>query len=148
MYVLLLFVSHIALSAETNDADITTQGKTLLQTIHSNEVRNIMRHLKLLIYEREYTELERENKRYQQIRLLVEETKILADTAARLPEIESLNRLNDEEQLTFSAMANQLHEISLELQNEIEANHRQSMSDLYIKLQETCNTCHRLFRNK
>ena len=139
----ILFIYSASLSA--NETPQKTD-KAMLHAIHSEEVRNIMRRLKLLIYEREYTELELEKLRHQQIRLLVEEAKSLTITAAQLPEIESLKKLNEEEQLTFNAMANQLHDVALELQKDIEANHRQELDKAYIKLQDTCNTCHRLFR--
>ena len=124
------------------------ESKTILNTIHSDDIRNIMRRLRILIYDREYTELELRKLSNNQIELLAEETYILAQTAENIPNITSLKNLNDEEQLTFSAMANQLHGISMELQREAKANHQQALDAAYLKLQNTCNTCHQLFRNR
>jgi len=123
------------------------ESKTISNAIHSDDIRNIMRRLRILIYDREYTELELRKLSNNQIELLVEETNILAQTAENIPNIASLKNLNDEDQLTFSAMANQLHDISLELQREAKANHQQALDTAYLKLQNTCNTCHKLFRN-
>ncbi len=123
------------------------ERKTILNAIHSDDIRNIMRRLRILIYDREYTELELIKLSNNQIELLAEEANILAQTAKNIPNIASLKNLSDEDQVTFSAMANQLHNISLELQQKAKANHQQALDAAYLKLQNTCNTCHHLFRN-
>ena len=134
-----------ALSADETATDIKTK-KAILHALHSEDVRNIMRRLKLLIYERETTELELEKLRRDQLRLLVEETRELAGTAENLPDIASLKTLNEEERVTFTAMANQLYDITVEMEKAMDANHQQDLDAAYLKLQETCSTCHKLFR--
>lgn len=91
---LILFI-HIAsgsmLFADTPSSD-TKQNETILNAIHSDEVRNIMRRLNILFYEREYTELELQKLSTIQIELLAEEANVLAQTAADLPNIDSLKK--------------------------------------------------------
>lgn len=131
------------LFAEDNSEKLET-GKTILKAIHSDQIKNIMQRLDILIYEREYTELELQELNKKQIELLANESVALSKIAANLPKIDSL--LNDEDQLTFNAMANQLRDIAMELKKESDANHE--TETLYIKLQSTCNTCHQLFRDR
>ena len=121
-------------------------GKTILNAIHSDEIKNIMRRLNTLIYEREYTELELQQLNKKQIELLAKEAITLSQTAAHLPNIASLNKMSDEEQLTFNAMAAELSDITMELKKESDANHE--TDSVYIKLQSTCNTCHQLFNDR
>jgi cytochrome c556 len=137
---------NISLFAEEVSSN-KSESNTILNAIHSDDIRNIMRRLRMLIYDREYTELELRKLSSDQIKLLAEETNILAQTAENISNIASLKNLNDEEQLTFSAMANQFHDISMELQREAKANHQQTLDTAYLKLQNTCNTCHKLFRD-
>ncbi len=133
------------LLAEDNSGKLET-GKTILHAIHSDEIRNIMQRLDSLVYEREYTELELQKLNKKQIKLLTKEALALSQTAANLPNIDSLNNLSDEDQLTFNAMATELKGIAIELKKESDANHE--TETLYIKLQSTCNTCHQLFRDR
>ena len=149
----LLFIVVIAMTFSTSSysdesASHPTEEKTLLSEVHSDEIRSIMRRIRILIFDREYTELELRKLTSKQLKLLVNEIQSLTKAASNMPDIESLKGLNDEEQVTFNAMANQLYETVRELQHNIESHHQGTMNDSYIKLQETCNTCHRIFRNK
>ncbi len=145
---LVLLISTSALLSANDGTEKLETGKTLLKVIHSDEIRNIMRKLNSLVYEREYTELELRKINKKQIELLVIEAAALSKTAANLPNITSLNNLDDESQLTFNAMVNQLQNISIELKGATEHNHQDEINAAYIKLQDTCNTCHTLFREE
>ena len=118
----------------------------LLTEIHSTEVRYIMRKLNVLLFERERTHLELQRLRRQQLTLLVEETESLSRMANQSSVIDSLNKLNDEQQAIFKGMANELQQIARQLSEADAAGHEQEIEASYIRLQETCNTCHRLFR--
>ena len=141
--VLLFF---IMLAAQPHFA-IAEESKAILKVIHNERVRSIMLRLNSLLYERELTQLEVQQLRYKQINNLVSEANKLTSTAASLPDVYSINELSDEQQLAFNAMANELYEVSLELQREAKAGHRKAADDAYTRLQETCHTCHSLFRN-
>ena len=106
-----------------------------------------MRRLNILLFEREMTQLELQRLRQQQMDLLIEEAESLKNTATMIPVIDSLKGLNDEQQVAFNAMAQELYEITVELKTENEANHHEAVDQAYIKLQKTCNTCHLLFRS-
>jgi cytochrome c556 len=141
-----IFLTTSSLLLANDDPTKLETGRTILNAIHSDEIKNIMQRLNMLIYEREYTELELQQLNKKQIEMLAKEAIALSKTAADLPNITSLSKLTDEEQLTFNAMANQLRDIATELRIESDANHETDA--VYIKLQSTCNTCHQLFRDR
>ncbi len=125
----------------------TGKNNTILSEIHSEELRNIMRRLKLLNYEREYTELEIQKLSHKQIEQLSEAAKDLVKLADNIPNVASLKNLSDEEQIIFNAMANQLYDITHEFIGENETNNYEALAPTYQKLINTCKTCHHLFRN-
>ena len=141
-----IFLTASSLLLAEDSSEKLETSKTLLHAIHSDEIRNIMRRLDSLVYEREYTELELQKLNKKQIELLAKEALTLSQTAANLPNIDSLNNLSDEDQLAFNAMATELKDFAIELKKESDANHE--TETLYIKLQSTCNTCHQLFRDR
>lgn len=146
LQILIVFITASS-SLSANDTSVKLEtGKTILSAIHSDEIKIIMQRLDTLIYEREYTELELQRLNKKQIELLAKETIALSKTAANLPNIVSLSKLTDEEQLTFNAMVTELSDIAIELKKESDANHE--LDNVYMKLQSTCNTCHQLFRDR
>ncbi len=142
LIILLLTFISASLSLATDSLSETDKNKTLLNPVHSDQVQNVMRRLKLLFYEREYTDLELQDLTEKQIELLSEEANTLVDTAENM---NSFQNISDEDQLTFNAMANQLHDLTQELKNK--SHHRTDLIPSYIKMQDTCNTCHQIFRN-
>lgn len=148
LFIFIIMMANSTLSFSDETSPVSNESKTLLSEVHSDEIRSIMRRIRILIYDREYTELELRKLTNKQLGLLVNEIKHLTIAAKNIPNIKSLNDLDEEEQVTFSAMANQLYESVIELQHNSKTSHQQSLTDSYIKLQETCNTCHRIFRNK
>lgn len=146
LILLITITSNSSLFA--GDASLNTgKNNTILGAVHSDEVRNIMRRLKLLNYEREYTEPEIQKLSHKQIELLFEVAKSLVETAENIPNIASLKNLSDEEQVIFNAMANQLYDITHELKGENATNNHKVLDPTYQKLEKTCKTCHRLFRD-
>jgi cytochrome c556 len=143
---IILFTTSSLLSAHDASEKLETR-KTILNAIHSDDVKKIMRQLNTLVYEREYTELELQKLSNKQIELLAKEANALAQTAENLPNIASLKKLSEEDQLAFNAMANQLQEATQELKREVEANHQKKIDAAYKNLEKTCNTCHQLFRS-
>lgn len=123
------------------------KNRVILNVIHSDKIRAIMRRLNMLAYEREYTDLEIEQLFREQIELLINAANELRDSAENLTNITS-NKLDETDVTTFRAMANQLHRETLNLQEEINSSHYQDIRLSYRRLRETCNACHQLFRDR
>lgn len=125
-----------------------TSGKAVLRSLHSSDIRKIMGRLYTLAYEREYTELEIDRIRHENLEALAHAADELVDISGKLPQILPEYRLTDDEVVTFRAMAGQLKSETLHL---LDSDATSSYSDLkngYRKLRQTCNACHNLFRDR
>ena len=148
----IIFSVSYSIHAENTSTDITgdikEENKFILNAIHSEEIRAIMRRLNMLSFEREYTALELDNLRAEQVQLLVQAASELKQSAASLTHITGNKNISEADHITFSAMANELYLQTLTLQKESEANHNKALAPAYTRLHETCNACHRLFRDR
>jgi hypothetical protein len=122
-------------------------GRAALQSLHSEDIRKIMRRLNALAYEREYTELELDQIRDKNLRALAHAAEDLMEISEQLPEILPDNQLSYEEQVTFKAMARQLHNETLNLLNTGSTKNYSEIKSGYLRLQQTCAACHNLFRD-
>ena len=140
-FLLIFFASFDALFAEQQSSGNSVEtNKSILKTIHSDQLRGIMQRLNMLAYDREYTQLEIYKLRAKQIDQLVDVASELVSNTNRLTNILNEAGLGEEEQLTFKAMANQLYEEALNLQHDVNGSSQQ--------LLDTCKTCHKLFRSR
>ena len=119
-----------------------------LSTIHSEQLIRIMQRLNELAYEREYTELGLDRLRAEQIDALVLETDMLSSKADNLPSIITEGELTTAEQITFKAVASQLHAEVLRIQADIQENNFINVDAGYRRIRQTCESCHNLFRDK
>ena len=146
-----IFLCNGFIHAEDNGDNqseyLNEKNKVVLNVIHSDKIRAVMRRLNLLAYEREYTDLELEQLFREQIELLIHAANELKDSAEILPNITS-SKLDDTDVTTFRAMANQLYRETLNIQEHINSSHFQEIRTSYQKLYETCNACHQLFRDR
>ena len=116
--------------------------------MHSDDIRKIMGRLYTLAYEREYTELEIDRIRHENLKALAHAADELVDISGKLPQILPEYQLTDDEVVTFRAMAGQLQAETLHL---LDSDATSSYSDFkngYRKLRQTCNACHNLFRDQ
>jgi cytochrome c556 len=125
----------------------TKSSKAVLRSLHSEDIRRIMGRLHALAYEREYTELELDRIRLENLEALALAAADLVQIAGQLPQLLPDNQLSDEEQVTFKAMANQLHNETLQLLNTDSGNSYRDLKSGYRRLQQTCAACHNLFRD-
>ena len=150
-FLLIIFIHSNLLKAENNTEQSLqnpeNRDRIVLNVIHSNNIRTIMRRLNMLAYEREYTDLELEQLFKQQIELFINAASELKDSSENLPNITG-NKLNETDVTTFRAMANQLYWETLKLQEHINSSHYQETRHSYQRLRETCNACHQLFRDR
>ena len=146
--VLACCLSNIPLAEDVMPVPLTTSENAVLQSLHSEDIRKIMGRLYALAYEREYTELELDRIRHENLQALAHAAADLVNLSGKLPQVLPGNRLTDEEQVTFAAMANQLHNETLHL---LDTDATSSYNDLktgYRQLQKTCTACHNLFRGR
>ena len=114
----------VVLAADTrSNENITSENQALLQSVHSDRVRNIMRRLNSLSYEREITEQELQKIRLHQIRLLLEAADDLVATANESTVLLSSQYLHKIDQATFKNLADQLQTEIREIRENVRLNH-------------------------
>ncbi len=143
----LRFALAIQLTLVTLPAYPEQDRNSYLTAIHSPEVQQIMRNLHALLFERERSNLETQRLRSEQFELLVEQAESLSSIAASSSLIDSLQQLDVEEQARFSELANELSLIARTISEDNKAGHYSEVDAGYMRLQETCNQCHQLFRD-
>ena len=86
--------------------------------------------------------------RHENLQALARAAADLVDLSGKLPLVLPYNRLTDEEQVTFAAMANQLHNETLHLLDTDTSNSYSDLKTGYRQLLKTCTACHNLFRGR
>lgn len=150
---LVFLVSALSLIVKSNAEDSipdlsTGGGKAVLHSLHNENLRRIMGRLNTLAYEREYTELELDRLRQENLKALAASVADLVKLADQLPEYFPDDQLSDEEQVTFKAMANQLQDETSQLLDSSSTSTYSSRNTAYRNLAKTCMACHNLFRDR
>ena len=145
---LILLTSLLCVPAHAEKAvDTETSRKPALSAIHNNDIRTIMRRLNALVYEREYTQLELDRLRRENLQMLVDAAADLIKISDKLPDLISDQEISSDEQITFKAMARQLHnEASQLLDSDPDISYHE-LNNGFQRLQQTCAACHNLFRD-
>ena len=136
------------LADDINQVTAASPGKAAVQSLHSEDIRKIMGRLHALAYEREYTELELDRIRHENLEALARAAAELVELSWKLPQILPDSRLTDEEQETFGAMASRLHAETMQLLDTYATDSYSELKSGYQRLQETCTACHNLFRDR
>ena len=117
-----------------------------MHAISSQELRDIMRRMNQLVYEREMTALQTREMRTKRLKELIETVSDLVNSADKLTTALPGLNLNKEDQITFKAMARQLQDEAQNITRYAQDNDYISIDSVYQNLDDTCNACHRLFR--
>ena len=125
-----------------------SKDKPQLHAVSSERVRKIMQNLYSLVHKEEFTKPEEDEMRDQYMSDLVsavEELLISTEMMATgLPEPE----LDENEIVTFRALAGQLHSEALNIQSLSEYYDYRVIDSAYKRLNQTCEACHSLFRDR
>ncbi len=124
----------------------SSEPRAVLRVIHSERLRQIMQRLDSLAYEREHTALDLQYQRERQVRRLITATRELVEKSEQLPALVDDTNISPEDLTIFRAMAAQLYQKTRDLEQSLHRGHKVSVREGYQNLRETCNACHRLFR--
>lgn len=122
------------------------EASPILHAISSQELRDIMRRMNQLVYEREMTALQTQEIRTKRLEELLDTVSDLVNSADSLTTALPGLNLNKQDQITFKAMARQLQDEAQSVKRYAEDNDYISIDSVYQNLDDTCNACHRLFR--
>jgi len=118
----------------------------LLHAVYSDQLKSIMSRMNNLVFERELTALQIEELRAESLENLVSTVRELVLTAREMQETSPGTALATEDRITFEAMARQLLSTAETLGEEAQRADLTGMDLTFRRLNETCDTCHRLFR--
>lgn len=143
-----LCLTGISIAEDTKQDPSAVSGKAVLLSLHNEDIRRIMGRLNTLAYEREFTELELDRMRRENLETLATAAADLVKIAEQLPESIPDNQMSEEEQVTFRAMANQLQDETLRLLDTTATSSYSERQSGYRELEKTCTACHNLFRGQ
>ena len=121
--------------------------KVSLHVIHSEKLRGIMQRIRNLMDNRELTVTLVDELREKYMQTLIDTADDLVFAAETLSLQGPVDKLDQEEETEFRAIAGRFYEDAVNLHLKAMDSNFMEMDSAYNKLDETCNGCHRLFRS-
>jgi hypothetical protein len=122
------------------------KGEGLLHAVHNTRLRKVMQGFNSLMFEQMTTELELDEQRRRQSQAIAESAAELAKTAEKLPRIADDLSLTESEKTLFLKRAAELQTKAARLQEAALNQDANAMRHWLLRMEITCNNCHRLFR--
>lgn len=120
--------------------------KPTLHAIHNERLRAMMGELSRFALNRLPQEMDSRTPLAGRMEEIGRVARALADDAAMLPQIVSTDALTDAERSTFERFASRLVEDAQQLSELAEQRDRRGLNRQMQRMAETCNGCHRAFR--
>ncbi len=123
------------------------EGEARLHAVHSEELLATMQRLNMLVRNREAPVRETDEWRMEYLQSLIDLAGEVTISAEELGKSGVEKEMDRNEQAVFHTLADRLYVEAANI--EVQARHSNFMQleDAYNRLDETCNACHRLFRN-
>ena len=122
------------------------EGEGTLHAVQNERLREVMQGFNNLMFEQMYTELELDVERVRRSRKIAESAAELAKTTEYLPRYADELGLSPSEKALFLERADELRAKAVRLQEAAEGKDANAMRHWLMRLEITCNNCHRLFR--
>jgi hypothetical protein len=122
------------------------KGEGLLHAVHDTRLRAVMQGFNSLMFEQMMTELELDEARLRQSQRIADSAGELAKAAAGLPSIAKELNLTSDEQALFLKRSVELRDKAIHLQEAALGMDANAMRHWLLRMEITCNNCHRLFR--
>jgi len=130
--------------SESETLQLTEQP--IPHAVSSDRLQDIMRRLNQLTYEKELSAMEIEDIRIRHVQLLVATVEELVVAAEELIDAIPGLSMSFDEQLVFRDMASQLQNEAYNVWYLAEEKDFTGMELAYQRMNNTCDTCHQLFR--
>ncbi|HSR62655.1 MAG TPA: hypothetical protein VLN56_04540 [Gammaproteobacteria bacterium] len=147
----LVLISGIAYTSgqpESGSDNQSMEGKPVLHSISSDRVRTIMRQLNEASANEEVTHPELGDMQVVYMDDLLEAVEELVISAEMMQSMSPVPNLDENERVTFRAMASQLYTEALYLKAQAETYDYEGADYTYERLMQTCVACHSLFRDQ
>ena len=149
--VLFLAISLLSFSAcvskDTSTSNLTTTGTEKEHKIESEELRLLMQELNMVVYDRQKSELDRDDIRRRHALNLADIVKGFAKKIESMPADKLGNELTVEDREMYLYYAQELYKDG-EVINTVAQNYEmEKLDSTIVKMQQTCNRCHALLRD-
>ena len=122
------------------------QTRSILYGVHSEQLYETMLRLNTLISYSQHSALPLDHEKNEFLQQLIETTDEVVKSAQSLKEIDPADKLGTEQTSTFISLADQLHTEALNIKINTKNMNIEELNQAFDKLNQTCNTCHKLFR--
>lgn len=147
----LVLISGIAYTSDQPESDTgnkSMEGKPVLHSISSERVRTIMRQLDEASASEEVEHPELGDMQVVYMDDLLEAVEELVISSEMMQSMSPVPDLDENERVTFRAMASQLYTEALYLKAQAETYDYEGADYTYERLMQTCVACHSLFRDQ
>mgnify|MGYP000105894008 CR=1 FL=1 len=149
--VLFLIISLLLLSAcvskNTSSTNLTTIETEKEHKIKSEELRLLMRELNMVVYDRQKSELDRDDIRRRYALNLSDVVKELSYKIEHIPQDGLGENLTQKDRELYAHYANRLYKNGEEIYDVAQKYELEKLDNKIENMQRTCDGCHALFRD-
>jgi cytochrome c556 len=149
MLVLLLFAGS-GMSDERQDGvnrHRQVQSDASPYQIHDEQLRETMLQLNALVSYSEQPAVPLDNDSKEFLQKLIDTVGVVASSAESLKQTDKIDHLNDEQWSKYTKLTDQLYSEAIEIDINARQMNVEEMNEAFLNLNQTCISCHKLFRN-
>ena len=143
---LTLFVLSACVSKSSSSANMNSLKAAKEHKIESEELRLLMRELNMVVYDRQKSELDRDDIRRRYALNLADVVKELAYKIEHIPQDGLGENLTQKDRELYVHYARELYENGEEINDVVQKYEMEKLENAIDNMKQTCNRCHTLLR--
>jgi len=149
MLVLLLFASSGVSAGGEEGVNQHRQVQTEANPyqVHDEQLRETMLQLNALVSYSEQPAAPLDNDSKEFLQKLIDTVGVVASSAESLKQADKIDHLNDEQWSKYTKLTDQLYSEAVEIDINARQMNLEEMNDAFLNLNQTCISCHKLFRS-
>lgn len=124
---------------------LKTDHQPDFHTVHSNQLKNVMKKLNKLTSDRLPQEMDLHRIKMKHVKELSALALKIVAMAAEIPVLQEKGILNEENKKRFSGLAEKFYNDALSFQRKAETGNMQEIKKVFTTMTATCKECHSLF---
>ena len=142
-----LLLLSACVSKSSSSANVTSLEEEKKHKIESEELRLLMRELNMVVYDRQKSELDRDDIRRRYALNLADVVKELAYKIEHIPQDGLGKNLTQKDRELYAHYAHKLYKNSEEIYDVAQKYELEKLDNKIDNMQRTCDGCHALFRD-
>lgn len=115
--------------------------------VHDEQLRETMLQLNALVSYSEQPAAPLDNESKEFLQELIDTIGVVASSAESLKQSDKIDHLNDEQLSRYTALTDQLYSEAIEIDINARQMNVEEMNQAFLNLNQTCISCHKLFRS-